>query len=150
MQVGRRWSNDDVIFEKHDSRIARDQKYKKEFAPANVNIASIWSTSLSYREALKQLIACKSGLNPFVKHLEKVMLVICLHNFDGFCGIRLDSVKSEAHPQEHEILLSEGFQTAVLAIEDIYIDNSMYIDQIWRHFNHNTIKIIYLIHIDIN
>ena len=78
--------------------------------------------------------------------LHSVLFAFCLRNFLGFTGFRMDSALFGAHPDEKEILLMEGVPVAVLAVEEILIDNGLSGDEFWNDFNNKTVTVIYLYH----
>ena len=58
----------------------------------------------------------------FEKNFHSVLFVICLHNYDGFCGFQMNSSRLSAHPNEKEILLLEGAPMAIIGVEELTID----------------------------
>lgn len=55
--------------------------------------------------------------------LRSVLFAICLHNYSGYCGFRMDSSLYGAYPEEKEVLLMEGIQVSVMGVEEMEIDN---------------------------
>ena len=79
-----------------------------------------------------------------MSNLHSTIFVICIHNYGGFNGFRMDSALFTAHPGEREVLFMEGARMAVLGVEEIYIDNSWTNDPFWNHFNKKHLNVIYL------
>ena len=52
-----------------------------------------------------------------------MLFVICIHNYNGFRGFRMNSSIFSAHPNEREILLMEGIEMCVVDIEEVFVDN---------------------------
>ena len=104
------------------------------------------STSTSYRVALQFAKATAEPTTAKAKTLQSVVFAICLQNYDGFDGFRMNSALYGAHPEEQEILLCEGVEVAVLGVEDMHIDNSLSGDPFWDDFNHKTVTVVYLFH----
>ena len=105
----------------------------------------VTSTSESFKVALDfaKLPAEQTG---DATDLHSVLFVICLHNYRGFHGFRMNSAMFSAHPEEREILLMEGVRMAVMGVEEMYIDNSDSDDMFWHDFNKKFITVIYLFH----
>ena len=108
------------------------KKYPKylggHIGPDFINLPGVTSTSTSYRVALQFSKAASEPTTAKAKTLQSVVFAICLHNFEGFDGFRMNSALYGAHPEEQEILLMEGVQVAVLGVEDMHIDNSLQAD----------------------
>ena len=79
-----------------------------------------------------------------MSNLHSTIFVICIHNYHGFEGFRMDSALFTAHPGEREVLLMEGATMAVLGVEEIYVDNSWTNDPFWTPFNNKHLNVIYL------
>ena len=58
----------------------------------------------------------------------------------------MNSSQYTAHPDEQEILLVEGAPMAVMAADEVLIDNSKSGDAFWADFNGSKITIIYMFH----
>ena len=111
----------------------------------NVYLPGVTSTSESFKVALN-FARLPAGDANSATDLYSVLFVICLHNWYGFHGLRMNSSMFSAHAEEREILLGEGVQMAVMGVEDMYIDNSESDDAFWVDFNKKTITVIYLFH----
>ena len=107
-----------------------------------VNLPGSMSTSESFRVAL-QFAKAPLDANE-TSNLCSTLFVICIHNYNGFTGFRMDSALFTAHPGEREVLLMEGAPMAVLGVEEIYVDNSWTNDPFWDHFNQKHLNVIYL------
>lgn len=76
-----------------------------------------------------------------------VLFVICVHNWDGYNGFRLNSLDHTAHPEEKEVLLADGVRMAVMGIEEILIDRSEGLDDdMWNKLNGKKLTVIYMFH----
>ena len=117
--------------------------------PAWIHLPGVTSTSQSFRVALQfaksstdQAAIDKGNLDD----LRSVIFAICLHNYNGFHGFRMDSALYGAHTEEKEVMLMGGIRVAVLGVEEIEIDNPMEADDFWHDFNLKTVTVIYLYH----
>ena len=123
---------------------------KRKFIPADVDMAGticmpgMTSTSESFKVAMNFAKQPAGTDNPM--NLQSVLFVICLHNYHGFYGLRLNSAMYSAHPEEREILLTEGAPMFVMGVEEMYIDNFESDDIFWADFNMKSINVIYLFH----
>ena len=107
-----------------------------------VNLPGSTSTSESFRVALQ---FAKAPLDADERsNLRSTLFVICIHNYGGFNGFRMDSALFSAHPGEREDLLIEGAPMAVLGVEEIYVDNAWTNDPFWTSFNNKHLNVIYL------
>ena len=86
-----------------------------------VNLRGTTSTSESYRTALNFARPPKQPTKEFI--MLSTLKVICIHNYGGFNGFRMNSALFSAHPGEREVLLMEGSPMVVLGMEEMYIDN---------------------------
>ena len=115
-------------------------------SPDYIYLPGVTSTFLSFRSALNSIkSAMKTSISKSL-NLQSVVFAICLQNFDGFNGFRMNSAMYSAHPEEQETVLMEGLQVAVLGVEDMFIDNSLDADPFWDDFNHKTVSVVYLFH----
>ena len=78
--------------------------------------------------------------------LQNVLFAICLHNFQGYLGFRMDSMLYGAHPNESEMLLMEGLPVFVLGVKEMEVDNSLTGDDFWNELNMKRVTVIYLFH----
>ena len=51
-----------------------------------------------------------------------------------------------AHAEEKEVLFAEGTAVAVMAVDEVLIDNVTTADPFWLDFNGKTITIVYVFH----
>ena len=114
--------------------------------PGRIYLPGVTSTSLSFKVALQFAKVAHESMSANSKDLQSVLFAICLHNWKGFHGFRMDSALYGAHPGEQELLLCEGVRVAVLGVEDMLIDNSLGADPFWDDFNHKTVTVVYLFH----
>ena len=110
-----------------------------------IHLPGVTSTSESFKVALN-FAKLPVDQATSASHLQSVLFVICLQNYTGFSGFRMNTGMFSAHPEEREILFMEGVQVAVMGVEEMYIDNSESDDVFWRHFDKKTITVIYLFH----
>ena len=105
-----------------------------------VNLRGVQSTSMSFKIALEFAMPGKP-----VDGMVPTLFVVCIHNYTGYEGFRLNSAFHSAHPYEQELLLMEGVPVAVIGTEDLLIDNSMTsLDPFWEPFNNRVISVVYL------
>ena len=71
-----------------------------------MHLPGVTSTSLSFRVALE--FAKKYSNSTKSKDLQSVIFAICLHNWIGFKGFRMNSALFGSHPEEKEIMIMEG------------------------------------------
>merc|ERR1712127_1100629 len=109
-----------------------------------INLPGVTSTSSSFRVALQ--FAKPTQDSSKSKDLQSVLFAICLQNWSGFNGFRMNSALYGAHPEEKEIMLQEGVPMAVLGVEEVQIDNVLSGDDYWADFNMKTVTIVYLFH----
>lgn len=90
-----------------------------------VNLPGSTSTSESFKVALQfaKLDDESSGAVINSSTHYSVLFVICIHNYNGFRGFRMNSSIFSAHPNEREILLMEGIEMCVVDIEEVFVDN---------------------------
>ena len=139
-QIGKTWTTQDV---ENDSDSAFDEDFIDR--PGYIYLPGATSTSESFKVAL-DFARAPSNQSSDSLPLHSVLFVICLHNYEGFAGFRMNSAMFSAHPEEREILLVEGVNVAVLGIEDMYIDNTEVADPFWKDFNMKSVTVIYLYH----
>ena len=77
------------------------------------------------------------------KDTKPVLFVITCQNYDSFGGVKVDSLANQAYPKEEEIILKQGCEVYVLAVENGVQINNPFIKDI----NKKKITIIYLLHV---
>lgn len=142
-QAGKEWGKD---LRKGDDAKWVELTPEKKMLAGFVCLPGATSTSVSFKVALEFAMPSQN-----TNHHVSTLFVICCHNYGlgltGFKGFRMDSALHSAHPYEQEVLLMEGVRMAVLAQDDIIIDNSMTSsDPFWISFKNKTISVIYLFH----
>ena len=104
------------------------------------------STSLSYRVALHFAQGAVNSDPTTSDDLHNVLFAICLRNYEGFHGFRMNSALYGAHPDENEILLIEGVDMHVLGVEEMEIENLLTGDDFWDNLAIRRVTVIYLFH----
>ena len=107
--------------------------------PAFIRLQGSTSTSEDYRVALK----FADTTDP---KKQLVLFVICIHNYEGYNGLRMNSDCFSAHPDEREVLLMEGAPVIVMGSEEVLIDNGHTGQPFWTSLNGKKIIIIYMFH----
>ena len=120
--------------------------FRKENNPGWVHLPGVTSTSLSFKVALQFAKVAHDPMSANSKDLQSVLFAICLHNWSGYNGFRMDSALYGAHPDEKEILLMEGVPVYVLGVEEMEVDNSLSGDDFWSELNMKRVTVIYLFH----
>ena len=150
-QIGKRRFTQEQIQKGEMQRWDETIGAERPLTAADANVADyvylpgMTSTSESFKVAM-DFAKLPAGQAADATDLHSVLFVICLHNYRGFKGFRMNSSMFSAHPEEREILLREGAHMAVMGVEDMYIDNSESGDVFWRDFDKKTITVIYLFH----
>ena len=121
-------------------------KTRKNGNPGWVHLPGVTSTSLSFKVALHFAKVGHESKSAKSQDLQSVLFAICLHNYYGYRGFRMDSALYGAHPNEKEILLMEGVRVAVLGVEEMEVDNSLSGDDFWAEFNMKRVTVVYLFH----
>ena len=75
---------------------------------------------------------------------QRVLFVVCVQNYFGIGFFRMSSSSFTAHPDEQEVLLTEGKRTWVIGFDEITVNSDAIADTFWQMFNGKTITVVYL------
>lgn len=101
--------------------------------PQPVQIRGHISANENYRIALNQIKRIGSREDTH----QQVLFVILMQNYSkkGLGAFRLNGESYSAHPDEQEVLLMDGLPVFVLHIEQVFVENPLTSDNLWKHLN---------------
>jgi len=77
--------------------------------------------------------------------MRPVIFVICLQNYNGFKGFRLNKAKYSSHHHDEELLLLDGVTMFVVNVEELVFETEV---ESLLQFNNKTFTIVYLFNLD--
>ena len=97
-----------------------------------VQIRGHMSANENYRIALNQIKRISNR-----EDAQQVLFVILMQNYakNGLGAFRLNGETYSAHPDEQEVLLMDGLPVFVLHIEQVFVENPLSTDNLWKHLN---------------
>jgi len=114
----------------------------KKKVPGVVKLQGYTSPTFNPRIAL-DYASCNS--KQLALGLKPVVFVICLQNYYGYKGFRLNLTRYSSHHFEEEVLLLEGIKMFVVHVEAVPFQSE--IDSL-KKYNNNTITLVYLFNCD--
>ena len=112
------------------AQIGKTDKFNKEqphsiYLPENISFTKNYDNALHFAQTQIQM-----------EDRVPVMFFVCVRNWSGFNGFRLNRAQYSAHYHEDEVLLFEGFKVYVLSIEEVFCSQLNRNITVIRLYNH--------------